>query len=395
MATAFLLLIYLSFISLGLPDTLLGASWPAMRLDLGAAVGDAGYISLIITCGTITSSLLSTRLVRRFGTGKVTAVSVLATAAALMLSAPATSVWWLMLTAIPLGLGAGAVDAGLNNYVALHYEPRHMSWLHSFWGLGALVGPIVIGAYLRFTGGWRGGYVTISIVQFVVAGLLLLSLPQWKKREKFGKAADGDDGAGGEIPRAADVIRISGVAPALFTFVFYCAVEVGVGLWGASYLVGAKGFEADTAATALSLYYGGITVGRMVSGFLTVRLRGQQLIRLGGVLVVLAAILLVLPLPPAASPVAMALIGLGLAPIFPCMLQLTPERFGAGNSPTIIGWQMASAYFGSTVTPPLIGQLLGRAGMWLLPPAILLLGALLYGFTELTNYCVYRKEHAK
>lgn len=394
MATVFLLLIYLAFISLGLPDSLLGAAWPVMHIDLGLPLDAAGMLSIIITAGTIVSSLLSEKLTSRFGTGRVTAVSVLATAVALVVASFSTNVWWMVAIAVPLGLGAGAVDAALNNYVALHYQPRHMSWLHSFWGVGAFIGPVIMGGFLAQDGNWQGGYRTVGIIQLVVCALLFISLPMWKKREGLPKGqlpnkAEGQKAA--PAPMNGSAIRIPGVVPALLTFTLYCSAEMGVGLWGASYLTSQRGFTEAGAASAVSLFFAGITAGRILSGFLTMQLKGSVLIRLGILIVGVGGVLLALPLPGWVAPVALGLIGFGCAPIYPSMIHETPGRFGAQHSAKIIGWQMASAYTGSTLAPPILGFVAARAGMWVFPVFILLCAAGMLLLSERINSAVKKK----
>ena len=386
MATLFLLLIYLSFISLGLPDSILGAVWPVMRGDFGAPLDAAGAISFIVTAGTIVSSLLSERLSRRFGTGKVTAVSVLATALALLANSAADSIWLLMLIAVPLGLGAGAVDSVLNNYVALHYQPRHMSWLHSFWGIGAFGGPLIMGAVLQSGNSWRGGYRIIGVIQLAVSALLFLSLPLWRRQE--GPPLAKKVAPAGTIPqKGTAALRIPGVPFALITFFIYCALELSVGLWGSSFLAEARGFSAAAAAGAVSVYYAGITAGRFLSGFLTIKFKGAQLIRAGVALILVAGALMLVPgeIPALA---AMLLVGLGCAPIYPSMIHETPARFGAENSQKIIGLQMASAYTGSTLMPPLIGVVAQRVGAGVLPIFVLALGGALLVASEAISRAV-------
>jgi fucose permease len=375
MATIFLMLIYLIFISLGLPDSLLGTVWPVMRLELGASLETAGMIFIVISGGTIISSLFSGRLIRRFGTGRVTAVSILLTASALAGSSFSSSVWFLVLMAIPLGLGGGAIDAALNNYVALHYAPRHMSWLHCFWGVGAFTGPLIIGRYLRRGDNWRGAYFFIALIQFAIGILALISLPLWKK---YDTAPAGQVPAAeeqppeakapvGKAPQKGGVLGIPGVIQALITFFLYCATEYTLGLWGASFLTEMRGFAKADAAGAVSLYFAGITIGRLLTGFLTLRFTGTRLIRGGLIIITAGALLLLLPLGKQCALPALLLIGFGCAPIYPSMIHLTPERFGAENSPRIIGLQMACAYSGSTFVPPLVGFFAARTSMLAIP----------------------------
>jgi fucose permease len=395
MATIFLILIYLTFISLGLPDSLLGTAWTVIRLDFGASLDTAGIIFIIISGGTIISSLSSGWVLGRFGTGKVTTVSVLLTASALVGASFSPGVWWLMLMAIPLGLGGGAVDAALNNYVALHYAPRHMSWLHCFWGVGAFTGPLIISSYLRQHNNWRGAYLTLGILQSIIGLLLVFSLPLWNKytqvlSQKDAERVAKDDHTGSaqdEKPAQEPgtrwgVLGIPGVPQALITFFFYCATEYTVGLWGASFLTDQRGFDKPSAASAISMYFAGITIGRFITGFLTTRFSGTQLIRTGLCIITSGAVLLLLPLPGPAALVALLLIGFGCAPIYPSMIQLTPERFGAENSPKIIGLQMACAYSGSTFMPPLIGFIAANTNMLVVPIVMVCYGISMFFMSE-------------
>jgi fucose permease len=359
-------------------------------MELGASLDTAGIVFFILSGGTIFSSLLSGWVTGRFGTGKVTAVSVLLTALALVGTSATHSVAWLIAMAIPLGFGAGSVDAALNNYVALHYAPRHMSWLHCFWGVGAFIGPLIIGFYLRHGNAWRGAYLFLGAAQFVVACVLFLSLPLWKKYSKNGpleSELQGDtpkDKPQEDTPKSAarNVLRIPGVIAALVTFFIYCATEYTVGLWGASFLITLRGFQEPAAASAVAMYYGGITIGRFFSGFLTMRFTGTQLIRAGLCVIIAGAALLLAPLPGGFSLGALLLIGLGCSPIYPSMIHLTPGRFGAENSAKIIGLQMACAYTGSTFMPPLVGFIAARTNMLIVPLALLLYGALMLVMSE-------------
>ncbi|PKM93749.1 MAG: MFS transporter [Firmicutes bacterium HGW-Firmicutes-1] len=355
MATFFLLIIYLVFISLGLPDSLLGSAWSVMRLDLNVPLGWAGIISMTISGGTILSSLMSERMIKRFGTGKVTFFSVSATALALLGFSFAPSFLWLIVCAIPLGLGAGSVDAGINNYVAMHYKPHHMSWLHCFWGIGATLGPIIMAQNILKSNNWSGGYFTIAIIQLSLIVILFFTLPLWNKipnRENIDKTAYIDTP---EQNTKVSVLSIKGVKLSLIAFLFYCGTELTVGLWGSSYLVLAKGMAPVTAARWISMYYAGITVGRLITGFLTLRVSCRRLIQGGQVIALSGVLLLLLPFAVDLSLIGLILIGLGCAPIFPCMLHETPNRFGSALSQKIMGLQMAFAYIGSTLLPPLLG----------------------------------------
>ena len=346
-------IIYLAFISLGLPDSLLGSAWPSMYPLLGVPVSYAGILSMIISFGTIVSSLNSDRLTRALGAGRVTAISVGMTAAALFGFSISTQFWMLCLWAVPYGLGAGSVDAALNNYVALHYESRHMSWLHCMWGIGTMVSPMVMGRVLAGGGPWTAGYRYIALFQIALTAVLFLSLPLWQKRTD-------ETAEGGTAPQAlslGQVFRLPGAKEVMLCFFCYCALETTAGLWASSYLTLTRGVAADTAASFASLFYIGITAGRAACGFLTLKLSDTQMIRLGqGVLAVGVAALLV-PGPQLLALAGLVLVGVGCAPIYPSIIHATPDHFGADRSQAVIGIQMASAYVGNLVMPPLFGLL--------------------------------------
>ena len=362
-----LTIIYLSFISLGLPDGLLGAAWPTIYPELSVPVSYAGILFAIISCGTVVSSLLSDWLTFRLGTGKVTALSVCMTAAALFGFASSDSYWMLCLWAIPYGLGAGSVDASLNNYVALHYTSRHMSWLHCMWGIGATVGPYIMGAVISGAGHWSGGYRAVGLIQLVLTAVLFLSLPLWKSRPK---RAEG--GAAKPLPLQA-VIAIPGAKQIMVTFFCYCALEQSAALWASSYLVLYKGVAADTAAFFASMFFIGITAGRALNGFLTMRFTDTQLIRMGQAVILSGICAMLLPLGEGAAITGLLLIGLGCAPIYPCVIHSTPEHFGAAHSQALIGVQMASAYAGNCLMPPLFGLIANHIHVALLPVYLLLI----------------------
>ena len=347
-----LAIIYLSFISLGLPDAMLGASWPIMHGDLNVPVSFAGGISLVIAGGTIISSLMSDKLTRHLSAGKVTAFSVALTAVALFGFSCSTQYWQLLLWAIPYGLGAGSVDACLNNYVAVHYSSRVMSWLHCMWGLGASIGPYVMSYALTAGMTWNSGYLIISVFQAFLTAVLLLSLPLWK-----GRSSEVSDESG--VPDKAlslkQIFAIPGAAEVMIAFFCYCAVEQTAILWGSSYLVMHHGVDKELAAGFGSLFLIGLTIGRAMSGFLTVRINDTNMIRLGQGVIVGGLVLMLLPFGSIVSLVGLMLIGLGCAPIYPCVIHSTPSHFGADKSQAIIGVQMASAYLGTLFMPPLFG----------------------------------------
>lgn len=365
MVTLLLAIIYLAFISLGLPDALLGAAWPSMYTEFGVPVSYAGAISMIIAFGTIVSSLQSDRLTRRFGTGKVTAVSVAVTAAALFGFSVSHSFFMLCVWAIPYGLGAGSVDASLNNYVALHYASRHMSWLHCMWGVGASVGPYIMGYALTGGQGWNMGYRYIALLQVVLTAILLCSLPLWKNRPVV--VSEGGDAASNRALSLKEIFSISGAKEVMVTFFCYCALEQTAGLWASSYLVLHHGMAAETAAKWAAWFYLGITIGRAFGGFLTMKLSDTAMIRLGQSIIV-AGILFLLFLPGSMAAFAgLILVGLGCAPIYPCIIHSTPVHFGADKSQAVIGVQMASAYVGTCLMPPVFGLIANHISIALFP----------------------------
>ena len=346
-----LAVIYLSFISLGLPDSLLGSAWPAMYGEFGVPVSYAGIISMIIAAGTILSSLQSDRLTRKLGTGKVTAISVAMTAVALFGFSFSNSFWILCFWAIPYGLGAGSVDASLNNYVALNYASRHMSWLHCMWGVGASLGPYIMGYAMTGGQGWNPGYGYIAVLQIVLTIILIFSLPLWKNRAEEKNA----DYVNAKTLTLKEIIKISGAKEIMITFFCYCALEQTTGLWASSYLTLHKGISADKAASFASMFFIGITIGRAFSGFITMKLSDSKMIRLGQGVAAIGIITLMLPFGEYISLIGLIMIGLGCAPIYPCIIHSTPEYFGADKSQAIIGVQMASAYIGTLLMPPIFG----------------------------------------
>lgn len=375
MVSLLLPVIYLAFISLGLPDSVLGAAWPSMYGELGAALSWAGIVSMIISLGTIVSALSSERLTLRLGTGGVTAVSVLLTAVALLGFSLSGQFWQLCLWAVPYGLGAGSVDAALNNYVALHYESRHMSWLHCMWGLGASAGPVIMGRALA-GGSWQGGYRTIALLQFALTAVLLLSLPLWKRPQAN---VEGAEFKPHPIP---ELLRRPGVPQVLVCFFCYCALESTAGMWAASYCTLVRGIDAGTAARWASLFYVGITVGRGVSGFLTMKVNDQNMIRLGQALIAAGTVLILLPTGQGTLFAGLITVGLGCAPIYPSIIHETPLNFGREVSMSMTGLQMATAYVGTCLVPPLFGLLAQYVTPALYPWALAVILVLMFVMAE-------------
>lgn len=364
MFSILLLMIYLAFVSLGLPDALLGSAWPIMYQEFAVPVSYSGTVFMIICGGTILSSLNSEKLNRRFGTGKITAISVFLTAIALFGFSISHSFLMLCLFAIPYGLGAGSVDAALNHYVALHYSSRHMSWLHCMWGLGASVGPYIMGFVLQRGEPWNRGYLIVSIIQFTLAIILFCSLSLWKKNQEE-LTENAASTAKQEAPKQRalslkEVFAIPGAKESLASFYGYCALEQTVGLWAGSFMVLALGMEEKLAASYVALFYFGITFGRFLSGFFTMKWKDEQMVLGGSAIVFFGIFLLFTPWSKALVLPALILIGLGCAPVYPSVIHSTPYNFGVEHSSALIGAQMAAAYVGTLIMPPLFG-VLGRS----------------------------------
>lgn len=361
MVNLLLAIIYISFISLGLPDSLLGSAWPAMYPEFDVPVSYAGIISMIIALGTIVSSLQSDRLTHKLGTGKVTAISVAMTAAALLAFSFTKNYYLLLLWAIPYGLGAGSVDAALNNYVALHFKSRHMSWLHAMWGVGATAGPYIMGYALSSGLGWNMGYRIISIIQIILTLIILLSLPLWK-----GEKGDDEKMETEKSLKLKEIISLPGAKEIMLCFFCYCAIEQTSMLWASSYLSLSRKIAVGTAAVFSSMFFIGITAGRFLCGFITMKLSDTAMIRLGQAFIAVGVITLFLPATVSAL-IGLSLIGLGCAPIYPSIIHSTPAHFGADRSQAIIGIEMASAYVGTCLMPPLFGFIANRIGTSIFP----------------------------
>ena len=383
MTSLLLVLIYVCFISLGLPDSLLGSAWPVLHTEISVPMSFAGIISMTIFVGTILSSLFSDWLLRKFGAGKVTAVSVAMTAVALFGFSVSNQFWMLILWAVPYGLGAGGVDAILNNYVALHYKAQHMSWLHCMWGVGASISPYIMSFALVRLESWSHGYLIVSLIQILLSVFIFFSIPLWKK-------GSGDSNGEGGVQVAAkpltfrEIFSIKGAIPCFLTFFAYCALELTTSLWASSYLVRTWDFAPEVAAGYASMFYIGITLGRFCNGFLAMRLGDHFLIRMGLGIIIGGIAMLFIPFHPLFALVSFVVIGLGCAPIYPCIIHMTPDVFGADKSQAMIGVQMAFAYTGFLVMPPLFGLIAEHISIALLPVYQLALLALMLVMHELT-----------
>lgn len=377
-----LAIIYMAFISLGLPDALLGVTWPIMQTTWQLPVDAIGLVSMTVIGFSIISSFLSGRIINRFGTGVVTFISCGLTASALLGIAYAPSFIWLILLAVPLGFGSGSVDAALNNYVALHFKAHHMNWLHSFWGVGATLGPVIMASYIGRTGLWHGGYRTVATIQLSLMVILFFALPLWRKHKSIHLPKIGESDINNidvkttdkveekNYPKKDKLWRIKGLPYALLTILMYCAIEHGVGLWGSTFLVNVKEISTKTAASWIGLYYGGITIGRFISGFIAFKLNNKQLMRLGMFSAFIGSTILVIGPSEKFMLYGLIILGMGLAPIFPSMIHETPSRFGRHNSQRIIGMQMGFAYIGSAFLSPLWGTFFKSTSIGLFPVLI-------------------------
>ena len=383
-----LLVIYVAFISLGLPDSVLGAAWPVISSDFNVPLYYAGIISMISTASTIVSSLLSNKMTYKFGPGLVTAFSVSLTSIALFGMANSSAFWMLCICAIPFGLGAGAVDAALNNYVAINFKARHMSWLHCFWGIGASVSPYIMGHFLLGPFGWKGGYIAIGIVQLILSVIFFFALPLWKKNAiiKSNKKFFNESTDKKEPVSISNALRIKGVIFILIVFFAYCALETTAGFWASSYLVKFRFLAEDTAACFASLFYFGITIGRLISGFIAEKIGDKRLVRIGSSIIVTGILMIMIPFKSIIpSLTGLVIIGLGCAPIYPSIIHLTPVNFGKENSQAIVGVQMACAYLGSTFMPPLFGLIATKISISLYPFYLFVFLILMIVCNEIVN----------
>lgn len=375
-----LVIIYFAYISLGLPDPLLGSAWPTMHSDLNVPLSFMGILSMIIACGTIVSSLFADRLVHKLGTGLLTAVSVMMTAIAMFGFSLSDSFILLCLWAVPYGLGAGAVDAALNNYVALHYAPKHMNWLNCFWGVGAVASPYIMGFLLSGGNGWHSGYFTVSMIQVVLTILVFISLPKWKKA-----SPNAEETVTAPVSKL-ELLKTKGVPFMLISFFCYCSLEATAGAWASSYLCEYRNFEEERAAFFASLFYLGITIGRIISGFVAEKLGNQRLIRTGLITLLAGIILVMIPTSSDIMTIAgLLVIGLGCAPIYPTLMNATPVYFGKEKSLSIVGMQLASAYIGVNLMPMLFGFLTDNLWNGLYPFYLIILAVLIVIMTEMLN----------
>lgn len=380
MTIVLLLVIYAAYIGLGVPDSLIGTAWPAIYPEFGVPVSAVSYVSVLISCGTVISSFFSARLIRWLGTGRITAASTVLTAAALFGFSVSNSLLWLCLLALPLGLGAGAVDTSLNNYVALHYPARVMNFLHCAYGVGVSLSPFIMSLALGADGNWRGGYRAAFVIQLIIAGITILALPLWGKQPH---AANAQIEEGGRRVSFLQLLKMPAVRANYGVFIGSCSIEAICLAWGSTFLVTAKGAPADFAARIMTLYFAGIALGRFLSGLLTSRMSCWRLVFLGQAVTAVSIVLLLLPLSAPVAGIALFLTGLGNGAVFPNMTHLTPENFGRDLSASVIGTQMAVAYIGFLLMPPLFGLLAEWCGVQVFSIFLLALFLMMAGATWL------------
>ena len=376
MASLLLAVIYLAFMSLGLPDSLLGSAWPTMQVAMGVPSSWAGYVSMTISFMTILSSLLSPRLIRRFATSWITILSIALTVLGLLGFSCSSQFWMLFLFAIPYGLGAGSIDAALNHYVASHYSGRVMNFLHCFYGLGAVISPNIMALALKYAR-WNEGYRWAAFVQVGILAICILSLPLWRGTQQ----ADGDGGSQAGIREA---LRVPGVACTLIAFFAYCAGEATCFLWTSSYFAGTReGMSQELIASTGSLIFGGLMLGRLIAGFVSDRLGDEKLIRIGLAVEAAGILLMMAPgIPVSLAMLGFLVIGAGMGPIYPSIQHMAPDHFGRKYSVSVIGLQMASAYIGSTFMPTVFGVLQQNIGIEIMPLYLALFAVLNFGFLE-------------
>lgn len=356
MATILLIVIYIDFIGLGIPDSLFGAAWPAIYTEFGLPISYASFVTVIIYGGTVASSLLSAKVINRFGTAKVTAVSTALTAAGLLGFSFSGGLIWLCLFAVPLGLGAGAIDSALNNYIALHYKATHMSFLHCAYGVGVTLSPYLMALALSDNNDWRGGYRIAFFIQIGITAVTLFSLPLWSKIRRINTHDEEEDAAPRTL-KLTELIKMPSVRAVWLIFFGSCAIEFTCGSWGSTFLVQSKGMSAENAAKIITFYYAGIAIGRFLSGILAAKLPSWRIIRIGQITIITAIVLLMLPLPVYVAAAGLFLVGLGNGPIYPNLIHLTPKNFGRDISQSVMGSQMAAASIGIMVMPPMFGLL--------------------------------------
>lgn len=384
-----LVVIYAAFIGLGLPDTVLGAAWPLMQHDLKAPLSAAGLLSIIVSLGTIVSSLHTPGLLRIMGTGKLVFASIALTAIASLGYGLSSDFMVMCFWAVPMGIGAGAIDVAMNNFAAIYLESKHTSWLHASWGVGACLGPALFSISVVMGVGWRGAYDMVALLLAVIAVMMLVTLPIWKKTEKRDTLQ--------QAPAVKDIslwaaLKVPGMKLSFWVFFFYSSLEISTSLWCGTYLV-ARGFEPEIGAIAVSLMFASVMIGRILSGFFAIKFTDMRLVHAGIAIVVLGCLVLVLPLPLWFTPVCICLLGLGCAPVYPSLIHATPARFGEELSGRAISIQMAGSYVGSILMPPAFGLVAIKTSVIVWPVALALFVGCLLLCVCLLDYVTRKKLH--
>lgn len=385
-----LILIYIAFISLGLPDSLFGVSWPVMHVDLGLDESFASVVSVIIAVGTVCTSIFAGKVIRKFGTGNVTAVSVLLTAVGLFGISLAPNIFVMVAFAVVLGTGAGAIDTALNDFVGKYYKPQHMNWLHAFWGVGVTLSPLIMSSFLT-NENWRGGYTAVAVIQTVIGVIMCATLFLWKKADKREllnteeKVSTENEAVSNTEEQTDKPWKKRGVIFAVLALFCYCGMEYVISVWGATFLVNTKQAHPSTASLWITLYYCGIMIGRFLCGFLSMRISNDVLIKCGSAVAIVGIAVLCMPFEIAGALCGLLLIGLGFAPVFPCSIHATSKRFGKKYSADIVGYQMAGAYVGSFIFQLTVGAIARVAGFEIMPYSLLILASGLFLFEFLLN----------
>ena len=390
-----LVVIYVAFIGLGLPDTILGAAWPLMHPDLSVPISAAGILSIIASIGTIISSLLTPKFLRILGTGKLVAYSIALTAIASIGFGFADSFGILCLCAIPMGIGAGAVDVAMNNFAAIYLESKHTNWLHASWGIGATLSPAILSCSIMFGNSWRGAYEIVAILLAVIFVMVFISLPLWRKIETSNIAQDSaslQNASTSKTPTLSfrEALRVPGMKLSFLTFFFYSSLEISTGLWCGTYLT-ACGFKPETGALCVSLMFASVMIGRIVSGFFAIKFTDHRLIYAGIFIVAIGCLVLSLPLPLWMLPVCICLLGLGCAPVYPSLIHATPARFGEALSSQAISIQLAGSYVGSILMPPAFGLVAAKFSVHLWPISLSIFVGLLLLCVLLLDFVTHRK----
>lgn len=373
MATLLLIVIFIDFIGLGIPDSLFGAAWPAINSDFGLPISAANAVTVTMTVCSIISSLMSAKLTEKFSTSKIAAVSTALTAVGLFGFSISKNIYMMFFFTLFLGFGAGAIDAVLNNYVAVHYRASHMNFLHCFYGIGVTLSPYLMSLALK-NRSWQSGYHLAFIIQLVISIIAFASLPLWQKNGRLSESSD-EKSEKSEKSSFAELIKLPGIKSTWLVFFGSCALEYVGGTWSSSFLVNSRGITVDRAALFVTVYYGGIAFGRFLSGIFSSKLKPQQIILIGTILIIPAIVLVSQPFIPNLIAVGMFLIGLGNGPLYPNMVHLTPIRFGAQRSQAVMGSQMAAAYIGILSMPTLTGFLAQKFSTDIFPYCL----AVLYG----------------